>query len=227
MPKPYTCFNQNLLIVISGSGTSTSLTTGQVIGIIIGLMGCVVIVFAILFVIRFNKKKGVYNTNGHSFSNALYLKTTENITDDDPADMGSTVKICGTDTLWDWIKYGNIVICKKIFSLLEQNIIIRNLRVYAPSNQSYYEVQDIFWTYIFSSFGAKAHASYCQHCVCLSLFTYTTLFSYIYRTSDYVYMIYSEVACQYSNESTRTSIELTHPFTVNQIQNITCSVNDL
>jgi hypothetical protein len=99
MPKPYICFNQNLLIVISGSGTSTSLTTGQVIGIIIGLMGCVVIVFAILFVIRFNKKKGVYNTNGHSFSNALYLKTTENITDDDPADMGSTVKICGTDTL--------------------------------------------------------------------------------------------------------------------------------
>ena len=103
------------------------------------------------------------------------------------------------------------MICKKIFSLLEQNIIIRNLRVYAPSNQSYYEVQDIFWTYIFSSFGAKAHASYCQHCVCLSLFTYTTLFSYIYRTSDYVYMIYSEGACQYSNSSLRTRLNIDTP----------------
>ena len=51
--------------------------------------------------------------------------------------------------------------------------------------------------------------------------------SYIYRTSDNLYQIYSEGTCQYSKESARTSIELTRPFTVNQIQNVTCSVNDL
>jgi hypothetical protein len=49
--------------------------------------------------------------------------------------------------------------------------------------------------------------------------------SYIYRTSDNLYLIYSEWACQYSNESTRTRFELTRPFTVNQKQNVTCSVN--
>jgi hypothetical protein len=38
--------------------------------------------------------------------------------------------------------------------------------------------------------------------------------SYIYKTSDNLYLIYSEGACQYSSESKR-------------IQNITCSVNDL
>jgi len=54
------------------------------------------------------------------------------------------------------------------------------------------------------------------------------LVSYIYRTSDNLYLIYSEGACdQYSNESARTRFELTRPFTVNQIQNVTCSVNDL
>jgi hypothetical protein len=39
---------------------------------------------------------------------------------------------------------------------------------------------------------------------------------YIYRTSDNLYLIYSEGACQYLNESARTRFELTRPFTVNQ-----------
>ena len=34
---------------------------------------------------------------------------------------------------------------------------------------------------------------------------------YIYRTSDNLYLIYSEGACQYSNESARTSLNIDTP----------------
>lgn len=63
-------------------------------------MGCFVIVAAILFIIRFNRQNDNYKPKTHSFANALYLKTSEEINEDDPNAMGSTVKICGADPLW-------------------------------------------------------------------------------------------------------------------------------
>ncbi|CAG2187406.1 CD206 [Mytilus edulis] len=81
------------------SGVTTGLTTGQIIGILIGILGCFVIVAAILFIIRFNRQNDNYKPKTHSFANALYLKTSEEINEDDPNAMGSTVKICGADPL--------------------------------------------------------------------------------------------------------------------------------
>lgn len=83
----------------SVSGVTTGLTTGQIIGILIGILGCFVIVAAILFIIRFNRQNDNYKPKTHSFANALYLKTSEEINEDDPNAMGSTVKICGADPL--------------------------------------------------------------------------------------------------------------------------------
>ena len=47
----------------------------------------------------------------------------------------------------------------------------------------------------------------------------------IYRTRDNLYRIYSEGACQFNTRPCGLVWILTRPFAVNQIQNITCSVN--
>ena len=47
----------------------------------------------------------------------------------------------------------------------------------------------------------------------------------IYRTCDILYLIYSEGACQFKSRPCGLVWISTRPFTVNQIQIITCSVN--
>ncbi|CAC5400511.1 MRC [Mytilus coruscus] len=81
------------------SGETTGLTTGQIIGIVIGIFGCIVIVAAILFILRFSRQNESYQPNTQSFVNALYLKTSEENNEEDQNAMGSTVQICGSDPL--------------------------------------------------------------------------------------------------------------------------------
>lgn len=76
------------------SEDDTGLSAGEVIGIVIGVLGLIVIGVAVYVVVR-QLRSATYSTKGWAFTNALYRRSADNVSISEETSMtGSTVKLC-------------------------------------------------------------------------------------------------------------------------------------